>query len=201
MTLDTVRQTFTTWAPYYDATHAWTLPYRRAARLALGVQPGDRVLDLACGTGLSFAHLHQLVGPQGHVTGVDLTPAMLDIARARITRNNWTNVDVREADAADLPFSDALFDKALCAYAMSIIPDYTRAIAEVARVLVPGGRFVVLDVRMISPTLPRWLHWMPHICAVDLGHKSIGALQRAFANVVVRTYPAGVFSIAVATKE
>lgn len=201
MKLETVRHTFTTWAPYYDATHAWMLPYRRTARLALGVQKRDRVLDLACGTGLSFAHLRRLVGPEGHITGVDLTPAMLDIARARVVRRHWTNVDVREADAAKLPYSDASFGKALCAYAMNIIPDYTGAIAEAARVLAPGGRFVVLDVRMDSKTLPRWLHWMPHICAVDLGHQPIDALRCAFAKVVVHTYLAGACYVAVATKE
>jgi len=83
MTLDTVRRTFTAWAPFYDATHAWPLPLRREARLALGVQRGERVLDVACGTGLNFSHLRELVGEEGYVLGVDVTPAMLDIARQR----------------------------------------------------------------------------------------------------------------------
>src|SRR3990172_9169667 len=100
MRLEVVRKTFTDWAPFYDATHGWTLPGRRAARLALGVRPGDRVLEVACGTGLNFTHLRELVGNEGRVVGVELTPAMLDIARRRITRHSWRNVEVREADAA-----------------------------------------------------------------------------------------------------
>ena len=200
MTLDTVRKTFTDWAPIYDATHAWTLPGRRAARLALGVQRGDRVLDIACGTGLNIPHLRELVGQEGYLIGIDVTPAMLDIARQRIARHEWKNVEVREADAARLPFPDASFDKAICAFAMNIIPDYVRAIAEAERVLVPGGRFVVLDVKMISSTLPRRLHGMPHICAVDLGHHTVDKLQRVFARVAVREYWAGCLYIAVATK-
>jgi SAM-dependent methyltransferase len=92
MTLDMVRKTFTAWAWIYDATHAWTLPGRREARLALGAQRGDRVLDIACGTGLNFPHLHELVGDEGHVMGIDVTPAMLDIARQRIARQGWRNV-------------------------------------------------------------------------------------------------------------
>src|SRR3972149_6935323 len=127
MTLDTVRRTFTAWAPFYDATHAWTLPGRREARLALGVRRGDHALDVACGTGLNFSHLHELVGEEGWVMGVDLTPAMLDIARQRIARRGWTNVEVREADAVQLPFADASFDKAICTFALNIIPDYVYA--------------------------------------------------------------------------
>ncbi len=200
MTLDIVRKTFTDWAPYYDATHGWTLLNRREACLALGVQRGDRVLDIACGTGLNFPHLRELVGQEGYLMGIDVTPAMRDIARQRFARHEWKNGEVREADAARLPFPDASFDKAICAFAMNIIPDYVRAIAEAERVLVPGGRFVVLDVKMISSTLPRWLHGRPHICAVDLGHHTVDKLQRVFARVAVREYWAGCLYIAVATK-
>lgn len=200
MSLDIVRKTFTDWAPIYDATHGWSLLNRREARLALGVQRGDRVLDIACGTGLNFPHLRELVGDEGHIMGIDLTPAMLDIARQRIARHGWRNVEVCEVDAAQLPFPDASFDKAICAFAMNIIPDYVRAIEEAERVLVPGGRFVVLDVKMISNNLPRWLHWMPHICAVGLGHQTIGELRRLFASVEVRQYWAGLIYIAMATK-
>ncbi len=199
-TLYAVRKTFTDWAPIYDATHAWTLPGRRAARLALGIQGGDRVLDIACGTGINIPHLRELVGNEGHIMGIDLTPAMLGIARQRIAQHGWENVDVREADAAELPFPDGSFDKAICAFAMSIIPDYVRAIEESERVLVPGGRFVVLDAKMTGSRVPRWLHRMPHICAVDVGHQTVGALQRVFASVEVRQYWTGFVYIAVATK-
>lgn len=200
MNIETVRKTFTDWAPYYDATHSWSLLYRRQARLALGLQPGDRVLDIACGTGLNFQHLRELVGDEGQVMGIDLTPAMLDIARGRITRRGWKNVEVREADAAQLPFPDASYDKAICAYAMNIIPDYARAIDEAQRMLAPGGRFVVLDVKMISNKLPHWLHSMPHICSIDLGHRTVDDCQRAFGSVRAHSHLAGMIYIAVALK-
>ncbi|MHB0870184.1 MAG: methyltransferase domain-containing protein, partial [Chloroflexota bacterium] len=168
------------------------------------LQGGDRVLDVACGTGLGFQLLRELVGDDGHVTGVDLTPAMLDIARQRIARHGWGNVEVREADAADLPFPDATFDKVACMYGMSIIPDFAEAIAEVARVLVPGGRFVVLDVKLSDNALVRWLTpvflRMGHICAVDLSHRTIDELRRMFAEVQVHEYRAGLVHVAVATK-
>ena len=137
MNLDTVRKTFTDWAPFYNPTHRWTLPKRRAARLALDLQPGDRILDLACGTGLNFPHLRELVGERGQVVGADLTPAMLDIARKMIESKGWKNVEVREANAADLPFPDSSFNKVIITFALNIIPEYVRAIEEVRRVLPP----------------------------------------------------------------
>ncbi len=200
MTLDTVRKTFTDWAPVYDATHAWTLPGRHEARLALGVQQGDRVLDLACGTGLNFAHLRERVGDEGHVIGVDLTPAMLDVARQKIARRGWKNVEVREADAAQLPFSDASFDKAICTFALSIIPDYVRATEEARRVLVPGGRFVSLEMRPSLHNVPGWLKPLAGICAVDMSHRTLNELRRAFTDVQVHKYWMGFFFIAVAKK-
>ncbi len=201
MTLDLVRSTFTAWAPFYDATHAWPLPLRRAARLALGVQPGDRVPDLACGTGLNFAHLRELVGEKGYVMGVDVTPAMLGIARRRIARHGWKNMKIREADAAQLPFPDASFDKAICTFALSIIPDYVRAIEEVKRVLVPGGCFVALEMRSSVHAVPGWLKTLPHICAVDMSHQTLDELRRIFPDARVRNYLMGFFFIAVAAKD
>jgi len=200
MTLDTVRRTFTAWAPFYDATHAWPLPLRREARLALGVQRGERVLDVACGTGLNFSHLRELVGEEGYVLGVDVTPAMLDIARQRIARRGWKNVEVREVDAAQLPFLDASFDKAICTFALSIIPDHVRAIEEARRVLVPGGRFVSLEMRPRPHNVPGWLKPLAGICAVDMSHRTLNELRRAFTDVQVHKYWMGFFFVAVAKK-
>ncbi len=204
-TLEEVRKTFTDWAPRYDVTHAWRLLKRREARLALGIQPGDRALEIACGTGLNFPHLRQMVGEEGWLVGIDLTPAMLTIARRQIARHGWKNVEVREADAAQLPFPDASFEKAFCAFALNIIPDYERAIAELRRVLAPGGRFVALemrsmDINSISSWLGRLAHRLMGVCAVDASRHSLEALQGAFGEVQVHWYLAGMVYIAVATK-
>lgn len=199
MKLETVRKTFTDWAPIYNPTHGW-MPKRRVARLALDLKPGDRVLDLACGTGLNFPHLHKLVGEHGQVVGADLTPAMLDIARKMIEARGWKNIEVREADAANLPFPDASFDKVIITFALSIIPEYARAIEEVQRVLVPGGRFVALEMGAVVHSLPAWLQPIPHICAVDVSHDTLEEIQRAFSQVEVRHYWLGMIFIAVAQK-
>lgn len=76
MKLEEVRKIYDNWAPYYNPTHSWSLPKRRLARQLLNVQPGNRVLDLACGTGANIRHLHELVGNNGKVVGADLSPRM-----------------------------------------------------------------------------------------------------------------------------
>lgn len=200
MNLDAVRKTFTDWAPFYNPTHSWTLPKRQAARLALDLKLGDRVLDLACGTGLNFPHLRELVGEHGQVVGVDLTPAMLEIARKMIATKGWKNVEVREADAAHLPFPDASFDKVIISFALNIIPEYQRAIEEVWRVLIPSGRFVALEMRAGIHSLPAWLQPLPHICAVDMNHDSLNAMRQTFNEVEVHNYWLGMIFVAVATK-
>ncbi len=201
MSLDMVRKVFTDWAPFYNPTHSWTLPKRRAARLALDLKPGDRVLDLACGTGLNFPHLRELVGEGGQVVGVDLTPAMLDIARKQIKGSDWKNVEVREADAANLPFPDASFDKVIISFALTIIPESLKAIEEVRRVLVPGGRFVALEMRSGIHSLPAWLQPLPHICAVDMSHDTLDEIRHVFQDVDVRAYWMGLIFVAVAQKK
>lgn len=201
MNLDTVRKTFTDWAPFYNPTHGWILPKRHAARLTLDIKSSDRVLDLACGTGLNFPHLRELVGEHGHVVGVDLTPAMLDIARRMIVQNGWKNVEVREADAAHLPFPDASFDKVIVSFALNIIPEYVEATEEVQRVLISGGRFVALEMRAKIHVLPTWLQPLPHICAVDMSHDTLTAIQKLFQDVDVHTYWMGTIFLAVGTKK
>ena len=201
MNADIVRKIFTDWAPFYNPTHGWTLPKRRAARLVLNIQTGDRVLDLACGPGLNLPHLHELVGDCGQVIGVDLTPAMLEIARKMIHVKGWKNVEVWEADAAQLPFPDNSFDKVIVSFALTIIPDYIKAIEEIHRVLVPRGRFVSLEMRAGIHSLPAWLQPVPHICAVDISHDTLSAIRQTFEEVGVHTYWMGMLILAIADKK
>jgi ubiquinone/menaquinone biosynthesis C-methylase UbiE len=105
------------------------------------VPPGD-ALDAACGTGRHTAHLVS----RGHrVIAVDATPAMLDKARARVPR-----ADVRRGDLAALPIEDRSVDLAVCALALTHVPSLGPPIAEIARVLRPGGSAIVSD---LHPTM------------------------------------------------
>lgn len=118
---------------------------RRRLAAALALHPGDRILDIGCGTGLNFEALLVRIGTQGSLVGVDLTPEMLDRARTRTGRQGWGNVELLEADAADLPFEDGSFSAVCSTLALSIVPDWRRGIAEAWRVLEPGGRLAACD--------------------------------------------------------
>ncbi len=83
---------------------------------------------------------------------------------------------------------------------MSIIPDYVLAIEEARRVLVPGGRFVSLEMRPRPHNVPGWLKPLAGICAVDMSHRTLNELRRAFTDVQVHKYWMGFFFIAVAKK-
>ncbi len=99
-----------------------------------GVTRGTRVLDVACGTGVAARGAAELVGPSGRVSGVDLNPAMIAVARGRAPDLDW-----RVADAGDLPYPEGAFDVVLCQSALFFFPDPGRAVREMARVLAQGG--------------------------------------------------------------
>lgn len=125
--------------------------FRHAALRRLGVEPGMRVLDLACGSGRSLPWLARAVGPAGSVVGVDYTRAMLEQARTRVERAGLTNVRLIEADASDLVLPPGSFDRVLCAHALSVIPRSRQALHGAVNALKPGGRLVVLDMKRLAP--------------------------------------------------
>jgi SAM-dependent methyltransferase len=108
-------------------------PY--ADDLVAGVMSGDRVLDVACGTGIVA---RRAAARGAHVTGADLNEQMLEVARSIAPEIRWI-----EADAADLPLADGAFDVVLCQQGLQFMPDPAAALAEMRRVLAPGGRLTV----------------------------------------------------------
>lgn len=117
---------------------------RRLAREALGATPGERIVDVGCGPGFFCSELAEEVGASGYVLGLDTSAAMLALASGRCARH--ANVQLREAEAGSLPVEDSSFDAAICVQVLEYVPDATAALAEMRRVLRPGGRLVVWDV-------------------------------------------------------
>jgi ubiquinone/menaquinone biosynthesis C-methylase UbiE len=132
---------------------------QRAQRLravqALGLRAGDSVIDIACGTGLNFRLIEDVIGPDGRIVGVDLTDAMLARAQDRIETNGWSNISLVQADAVDFEFP-AEVDAILSTYALSQVPECAEVIANGTAALSGGGRWVVLDLKIPGNT-PGWL--------------------------------------------
>ncbi len=121
---------------------------RRLLELA-GVRPGERVLDVACGTGSVARRAAELVGPRGSVTGLDLNEGMLAVAR-RASTAEPVAIEWRQGDAARLPFADGAFDVVTCQQALQFLPERGRALREMRRVLAPGGRAALAVLRGLA---------------------------------------------------
>ena len=149
--IDTYRQR----APRYDLAvrlfdiFAWLgfniSGWRNQAVSELNLKDGDTVVDIGCGTGLNFPLLHRAVGSAGTIIGVDLSDAMLAQARHTAEANQWANVQLVCADAAQYEFPSKV-DAIVSAYTLTLVPDCGRVISNAYAALAPGGRLVVLDM-------------------------------------------------------
>jgi ubiquinone/menaquinone biosynthesis C-methylase UbiE len=117
---------------------------RRLAREALAAQPGERILDVGCGPGYYVAEIAEEVGESGSVVGVDSSAPMLAVSAQRCAE--LPNTEFREGHATSLPVEDATFDAALSAQVLEYVEPVGAALAELHRVLRPGGRVALWDV-------------------------------------------------------
>lgn len=150
---------------------------RQLVHQALGARPGERILDIGCGPGFYVAELADLVGAGGAVVGIDPSADMLRLATKRCEGD--ANVTFHEGPATSLPMSDASFDAALSVQVLEFVEDVDGALAEMHRILRPGGRLVVWDVDWStvswhSADAPR----MARVLRAWEGHVSHPALPR-----------------------
>ena len=128
--------------------HRWR--GRAAARAEL--QPGDSALDVCCGTGDLTLELAARVAPEGRVVGCDFSEPMLDLAREKAATRNAAGVRFEWADALALPYDGERFDAITVGFGVRNLADLDRGLHEMARVLKPGGRLVILEIT--QPTRP-----------------------------------------------
>jgi demethylmenaquinone methyltransferase/2-methoxy-6-polyprenyl-1,4-benzoquinol methylase len=187
LTPDAVRTMFDRIAPVYDAmNHAMTVGLdrrwrRETARAA--VSPGNRVLDACCGTGdLAVACLIE----GGKVTGLDFSERMLERARAKSDQIAWV-----QGDALALPFEDGSFDSATVGFGVRNLDDLERGLAELRRVLRPGGRVAILEITQPRGLLrPFYKLWFDGLVPVA-GKLLPGGSAYTYLPASVRRFPAG----------
>ena len=186
-----VRAMFDRIASFYDVMnsvmtaglhHRWR---RRAADLA-AIGPGGRALDVATGTGDLAVELGRRVGPEGEVVGSDFSEEMLTLARRKAPglRFEWGN-------ALDLPYEDARFDAATVGFGARNFSDLDRGLAEMARVVRPGGRVVVLEITTPQrPPLSTFFQvWFDRIVPL-MGRLTGESVAYSYLPSSVRRFPA-----------
>lgn len=157
---------FNSIAPRYDLLNTlmslgMDKRWRQLAVKRSGVLPGGRALDICCGTGMITVELARAVGSDGHVTGLDFSQNMLNIARQRVSRSPWQEVvDLVAGNAMSLPFEENSFDAVTVGWGLRNVPDIKTVVTEMVRVTKPGGMVVSLD--MAKPELPvfKQIYWL-----------------------------------------
>lgn len=131
------------------------------------IHPQDRILEVAVGPGAALVEILKKVDRTNVVYGVDLSPKMLENARRRVDTAGYTNTDLREADARQLPFPDGMFDVLYNSYMFDLLPlkDMPVVLSEFRRVLKPGGRLVLVNLSKEPGSCLTWREklylWLP----------------------------------------
>jgi demethylmenaquinone methyltransferase / 2-methoxy-6-polyprenyl-1,4-benzoquinol methylase len=166
--------------------HSW----RERATDHAELGPGDSVLDVCCGTGDLTLELAKRVTPGGHVIGCDFSEPMLDLARDKAVRRGAGSVRFEWADALDLPYDAERFDAVTVGFGVRNFADRDRGLAEMARVLRPGGRLVILE--FTEPRRPPFSTfyslWFDRIVPV-LGRLTRDAEAYAYLAESVHSFP------------
>lgn len=153
-TSNPLSEAFINYANLYDNFKVVHKPAHQLVIVAK-LTPGQRVLDVACGTGLATMAAAQVVGKNGNVIGIDVAPKMVELARKKADSAGLSNVEFREGNAEALGLNDASIDAVICASSIFFFNDIPKALHEWRRVLKPGGTisFTSFGARFLQPGL------------------------------------------------
>jgi demethylmenaquinone methyltransferase/2-methoxy-6-polyprenyl-1,4-benzoquinol methylase len=133
--------------PFFERLLFLPRDFRRSAVDHLELCPGDRVLEIGCGTGRSFSNLYDAVGPAGHIHGIDISPGMLGKAQALCDANRWSNIELNECDAAEYS-APAPLDGVLFSLSYNTMPHHRAVLRHAWDQLRPGGQLVIMDAKL-----------------------------------------------------
>ena len=146
----------------YDKTLYDSVPEKNIASFAgtgnpfnLGpINPGDVIVDVGSGSGFDSLIASKIVGPNGRVIGIDMTPAMLKKARSGASEVGTTNIEFRKGHVEDLPLPDEFADVIISNGVLNLTPDKKKTLSEWERVLKPGGRLYIGDI-LVQKSIPQ----------------------------------------------
>ncbi len=198
-----IEHTYQNWAKVYE----WLTPIyllgnekrlRRETIGSLHLQPGQTVLDVACGTGRNFPLILEKIGPSGKLVGVDYTAAMLDRARERVKREGWRNVELIRGDAARIDLGRE-FDAALCTLAIGVIPDYRGALDRMVAHLKPGAWLAIGDAKRSSGLYGLAFNWLADLlgygAAEDMSRRPWESLGEMLGDIHYEEWFSGFFYV------
>lgn len=155
-------------------------PSTESLLATIGIQPGMQIVDIGCGIGLVTCALAQRVGPTGHVVGLDMSAAQLEVARHEAVTAGLTNIDWREASAYETGFSHAMFDLVYCRFLLEHLTHPEAALREMDAILKPGGLMVCesIDVASLTtdPPQPAYARVVELLLALHAVRRSDGCI-------------------------
>ncbi len=195
-------------APVYDDLNFWlSLGQHRVWKLMavkwVNPHPGDRGLDICCGSGDLARLLSQQVGPDGEVVGTDFSAKMLAMAARKtssLPQDRHSTIDWVEGDALALPFANASFDCATMGYGLRNVTDISLCLKEIHRVLKPGTNAAILDFhRPSQPLLQTFQHWYLQSVVVPVAERYGLTEEYAYIMPSLERFPSGPQQVNLAT--
>jgi phosphatidylethanolamine/phosphatidyl-N-methylethanolamine N-methyltransferase len=189
MNSEQIKKIYSVWSRCYDHVFKWFFaPRQRHVIETMKIEPGQRVLDVGVGTGLSLT----VYPADCQVVGIDLSREMLTKAQEKVEEQGLSHVGLLEMDAQRLSFADSSFDHVVATFVISVVPDPVKTIQEMKRVLKPEGSLVIVNhfqnekskvlgtlERWVAP-ICRWLGWNSDLKLSDLVESANLAIDQIY---------------------